>query len=52
MELDIEDFAALHQYLMSHNRLGVGETVSFKALQGGVSNRTVRVAWGTGTVGF
>jgi 5-methylthioribose kinase len=48
MELDIEDFAALHQYLMLHTRLGAGETVSFKALQGGVSNRTVRIAWGDG----
>jgi 5-methylthioribose kinase len=48
MELDIEDFRALHQHLVLHNRVVQGETVSFRALQGGVSNRTVLVAWADG----
>ena len=45
MELDIEDLAALRQYLMLHKRVSPGEIVAFRALQGGVSNRTVLVAW-------
>jgi len=48
MELDIEDFRALHQHLVLHNRVIQGETVSFRTLQGGVSNRTVLVAWADG----
>ena len=46
MELDLEDFAALRLYLGRH--INQGETVSFKKLLGGVSNRTVRVTWADG----
>lgn len=48
MELDIEDLDALRQYLTERGHVGPGETVSFKKLLGGVSNRTVRVAWADG----
>ncbi|MFZ0760794.1 MAG: aminoglycoside phosphotransferase family protein [Candidatus Sulfotelmatobacter sp.] len=44
MELDIEDFAALRDYLTEHRYVDLGETVAFKKLPGGVSNRTVRVS--------
>jgi len=48
MELDIEDFNALREYLMARGYLKLGETVSLKKLSGGVSNRTVKVAWEDG----
>ena len=48
MELDIEDFAALRIYLAEHTHLKPDESVSFKKLFGGVSNRTVRVGWPDG----
>src|SRR5271170_3500813 len=43
MEVDIEDFDSLRSYLTLRGRIKPGETVSFKKLTGGVSNRTVRV---------
>jgi 5-methylthioribose kinase len=46
MELNIEDFDALQQYLAQHTNRG--EPVSFEKLRGGVSNRTVRVMWHDG----
>jgi 5-methylthioribose kinase len=48
MEFDIEDFETLHEYLMVRGYLKLGETVSLKKLSGGVSNRTVKVAWADG----
>jgi len=48
MELDIEDFDALRDYLAKYGYMKSGETVSFKKLLGGVSNRTVKVAWADG----
>jgi 5-methylthioribose kinase len=48
MEFDIEDFDALRHYLTLRGHVESGETVSFKKLSGGVSNRTVRVAWANG----
>jgi len=48
MELDIEDFDALRTYLTTQGHLKSKETVSFKKLPGGVSNRTVRVLWPAG----
>src|SRR5467141_528596 len=48
MELDIEDFDALRQYLTERRHVNAGETVSFKKLLGGVSNRTVKVTWADG----
>lgn len=48
MELDIEDFDALQNYLMLRGHLNVGEAVSFRTLSGGVSNRTVRAIWANG----
>jgi 5-methylthioribose kinase len=45
MELDIEDFDALREYLTAKDYVKPGESVSLKNLQGGVSNRTVKVAW-------
>jgi 5-methylthioribose kinase len=48
MELDIEDFDALRDYLTARGCVRVGESVSFKNLRGGVSNRTVKVAWADG----
>ena len=45
MELDIEDFDALRDYLTAQGHVKRNETVSFSNLQGGVSNRTVKVAW-------
>jgi len=46
--LDIEDFVALHDYLTARGYVKLGDTVSFKSLSGGVSNRTVKVAWADG----
>jgi 5-methylthioribose kinase len=48
VEIDIEDFDALRIYLASRGCINPGETVSFKNLRGGVSNRTVEVTWGDG----
>lgn len=48
MEFDIEDFEALRRYLTIRGCIKLGETVSFRNLRGGVSNRTVRVAWADG----
>ena len=48
MEFDIEDFDALRHYLTLRGHIESGETVSFKKLSGGVSNRTVRVTWANG----
>lgn len=48
MPFDIEDFDALRMYLTSHAHVNAGEMVSFKNLHGGVSNRTVKVAWADG----
>jgi len=46
--LDIEDFVALHDYLTTRGYVKPGDTVSLKSLSGGVSNRTVKVAWADG----
>jgi 5-methylthioribose kinase len=48
MPFDIEDFDALRTYLTSRAYVNAGEMVSFKNLHGGVSNRTVKVAWADG----
>jgi len=48
MQLDIEDFDALRRYLTTRGCVKSGETVTFKNLHGGVSNRTVKVAWADG----
>jgi 5-methylthioribose kinase len=48
MQLDIEDFDSLRDYLTARGYIKSGETVSFKNLHGGVSNRTVKVAWADG----
>jgi 5-methylthioribose kinase len=48
MQFDIEDFDALRNYLATRGYVKAGETVSFKNLRGGVSNRTVKVAWADG----
>jgi aminoglycoside phosphotransferase (APT) family kinase protein len=48
MELDIENFDALRGYLTQMKYAAWGETVSMKNLQGGVSNRTVKVSWADG----
>jgi 5-methylthioribose kinase len=46
MNLDVEDFAALRDYLA--RRVKGHEPVSFQKLDGGVSNRTVKVVWSDG----
>jgi 5-methylthioribose kinase len=48
MELDIEDFDALQDYLLLRGHSKAGEAVSFTTLTGGVSNRTVRAIWADG----
>ena len=48
MQFDIEDFDALRNYLTTRGCVKSGETVTFKNLRGGVSNRTVKVAWADG----
>ena len=48
MELDIENFDALREYLTEQKRIQPGEAVSFENLHGGVSNRAVKVAWTDG----
>jgi 5-methylthioribose kinase len=47
MEFDIEDLMPC-AVLTLRGHIESGETVSFKKLSGGVSNRTVRVAWANG----
>jgi hypothetical protein len=42
MELDIEDFDALRNYLAQCGYLNAGEAPSLAVLPGGVSNRAVR----------
>jgi tRNA A-37 threonylcarbamoyl transferase component Bud32 len=48
MEIDIEDFDSLRQYLIGRGHIKPDETISLKRLLGGVSNRTVRVGWSDG----
>ena len=48
MELDIENFDALRDYLAEHGYVPSGEKIFLENLAGGVSNRTVRVEWGDG----
>src|SRR5271156_455568 len=48
MEIDIEDFDSLRQYLIGREHIKPDETISLKRLLGGVSNRTVRVGWSDG----
>jgi len=48
MELDIEDFDALRDYLAERGHLRTGKQVDFEKLLGGVSNRTVKVRWTDG----
>ncbi len=48
MEFDIENFDALRKYLVARGSVKSNEAVSFKNLMGGVSNRTVQVAWADG----
>jgi len=48
MEFDIEEFDALRDYLRVHGYAKMGEALALKKLPGGVSNRTVRVAWADG----
>jgi 5-methylthioribose kinase len=48
MEFDIENPDALRGYLVERGYVKPGETISSKTLAGGVSNRTVRVAWRDG----
>jgi 5-methylthioribose kinase len=48
MELDIENFDALQYYLSVRGFVKLGETISLEKLAGGVSNRTVRLAWADG----
>src|SRR5689334_17483581 len=47
-QLDIEQSAALLDYLRSKARIGPGETPQITVLSGGVSNRTVLVGRGNG----
>src|ERR1700686_4415034 len=48
MEFDIEEFDALRDYLREHGYAKMDEALACKKLPGGVSNRTVRVAWADG----
>jgi 5-methylthioribose kinase len=48
MEFDIEDFDALRDYLTARGYVKLDETVLFRNLRGGVSNRTVKLAWADG----
>jgi 5-methylthioribose kinase len=48
MKIDIEDLAALQQYLVSRKHINGEEIVTITKLSGGVSNRTVRVVWPDG----
>jgi 5-methylthioribose kinase len=48
VDVDIEDFNSLRHYLARRGHIRSDDTVSFKRLSGGVSNRTVRVVLGGG----
>jgi aminoglycoside phosphotransferase (APT) family kinase protein len=48
MELDIEDFDGLREYLTQRDHIEAGEQIVFEKLMGGVSNRTVKVTWSDG----
>ena len=48
MAFDIEEFDALSYYLTERGHVKFGETIVLEKLAGGVSNRTVRVAWPEG----
>ncbi|MGA7290200.1 MAG: aminoglycoside phosphotransferase family protein [Terriglobales bacterium] len=48
LELDIENFDALRYYLGVRGFVKLGETISLEKLAGGVSNRTVKLAWADG----
>jgi 5-methylthioribose kinase len=48
IDVDVEDFDSLRDYLTVHKHMRPGETVSFKKLHGGVSNRTIKVSWDNG----
>ena len=48
MELDIENFDSLRQYLIERGHLGHQETIVCKKLEGGISNRAVRIQWTNG----
>lgn len=48
LEFDIEDFEALRHYLAGRGFAKPGEMISLEKLAGGVSNRTVRLAWADG----
>jgi len=48
MELDIENFDALRDYLTAKGYLQSGDAMSLQKLHGGVSNRTVKIAWPDG----
>jgi aminoglycoside phosphotransferase (APT) family kinase protein len=48
MELDIENFDDLRQYMMEQGHVHCGEKVSMQKLAGGVSNRTVKISWPDG----
>ena len=50
MEFDIEKFDTLRDYLTERGYAKSGDTISLKTLAGGVSNRTVRVAFTSGRV--
>ncbi|MBS1852348.1 MAG: aminoglycoside phosphotransferase family protein [Acidobacteria bacterium] len=45
MELDIENFDDLRQYMMQQGHVHQGERIVLHKLAGGVSNRTVLVSW-------
>ncbi len=47
-EINIEEFDCLRQYLLEQGHIKPDESISFKRLVGGVSNRTVRVGWPDG----
>src|SRR5580704_13866597 len=48
VELDIENFDALRDYLTAKGYLQSGDAMSLQKLHGGVSNRTVKIAWPDG----
>lgn len=48
MQFDIEDFDALREYLAAQGYVQLREAVLLQNLRGGVSNRTVKVAWPDG----
>src|SRR5271154_6754989 len=48
MQFDIEDFDALRDYLTAQGYVQLCQAVLLQNLRGGVSNRTVKVAWPDG----